>query len=88
MKADRHMRTNLPGVFVAGDAAFYESKLRLIAGGFTEGPTAVNSAKAYLDPKAENMAMYSTHHKNWCINKTALEKRALAISCEGAFFGC
>ncbi len=63
VKADRHMRTNLPGVFVAGDAAFYESKLRLIAGGFTEGPTAVNSAKAYLDPKAENMAMYSTHHK-------------------------
>ncbi|MGO1134488.1 ferredoxin--NADP(+) reductase [Bacillus subtilis] len=63
VKADRHMRTNLPGVFVAGDAAFYESKLRLIAGGFTEGPTAVNSAKAYLDPKAKNMAMYSTHHK-------------------------
>ena len=36
IKADRHMRTNLPGVFVAGDAAHYESKLRLIAGGFTE----------------------------------------------------
>lgn len=68
VKADRHMRTNLPGVFVAGDAAFYESKLRLIAGGFTEGPTAVNSAKAYLDPKAENMAMYSTHHKK-LVNK-------------------
>ncbi|MGF9749327.1 NAD(P)/FAD-dependent oxidoreductase [Bacillus velezensis] len=63
IKADRHMRTNLPGVFVAGDAAHYESKLRLIAGGFTEGPTAVNSAKAYLDPQAEQMAMYSTHHK-------------------------
>ncbi|MDS9999005.1 NAD(P)/FAD-dependent oxidoreductase [Bacillus atrophaeus] len=63
IKADRHMRTNLPGVFVAGDAASYESKLRLIAGGLTEGPTAVNSAKAYLDPEAENMAMYSTHHK-------------------------
>ncbi|KXZ23350.1 NAD(P)/FAD-dependent oxidoreductase [Bacillus nakamurai] len=63
IKADRHMRTNLPGVFVAGDAASYESKLKLIAGGFTEGPTAVNSAKAYLDPHAEKMAMYSTHHK-------------------------
>nr|QFG70549.1 Thioredoxin reductase [Bacillus amyloliquefaciens] len=27
------------------------------------GPTAVNSAKAYLDPQADQMAMYSTHHK-------------------------
>lgn len=25
VKADRHMRTNLPGVFVAGDAAFMKA---------------------------------------------------------------
>ncbi|SHE89266.1 thioredoxin reductase (NADPH) [Seinonella peptonophila] len=60
---NENMETNLPGIFAAGDAAIYPSKLKLIIGGFTEGPKAINSVKRYLDPKALEMAMYSTHHE-------------------------
>ncbi|RFU69616.1 NAD(P)/FAD-dependent oxidoreductase [Bacillus sp. V59.32b] len=57
------METNIPGIFAAGDAVTYPNKLKLIAGGLAEGPIALNSAKKYMDPAAESMAMYSTHHE-------------------------
>lgn len=60
-----NMESSLPGVFAAGDAVIHPHKLRLIAGGFVEGPIALNSAKAYMDPDSEPMAMYSTHHKEF-----------------------
>lgn len=47
---DTRMATNIPGVFAAGDIVTYPGKLRLIATGFGEAPTAVNHAKIYLDP--------------------------------------
>ncbi len=43
--------TNLPGVYAAGDCAFYEGKVKLISVGFGEAATAVNHAAVYLDPK-------------------------------------
>ena len=42
--------TNLPGIYAAGDVAWYPGKIRLIATGFGEAATAVNNAKAYIDP--------------------------------------
>lgn len=60
MKVDEMMRTNIPGIFAAGDAANYTYKLPLIAGGFSEGPIAVNSAKAYLEPNKALKPLYST----------------------------
>jgi thioredoxin reductase len=42
--------TNIEGVYAAGDIAWYPGKLRLIATGFGEVATAVNNAKAYIDP--------------------------------------
>ncbi|HYF94282.1 MAG TPA: NAD(P)/FAD-dependent oxidoreductase [Symbiobacteriaceae bacterium] len=42
--------TNIPGVYAAGDVAWYPGKLRLIATGFGEAATAVNNAKAFIDP--------------------------------------
>ncbi|WP_061566623.1 NAD(P)/FAD-dependent oxidoreductase [Heyndrickxia coagulans] len=59
------METNIPGIFAAGDAATYPHKLKLIAGGFAEGPVALNSAVRYMCPDAEPMAMYSTHHEDF-----------------------
>ncbi len=52
--------TNIPGIYAAGDVCTYEGKVKLIAVGFGEGPTAVNNAKAYLDPKARVQPMHST----------------------------
>ena len=59
------MESSIPGIFAAGDVTSYPNKLTLIAGGFADGPKALNSVKAYLDPEAQPMAMYSTHHKEF-----------------------
>jgi ferredoxin/flavodoxin---NADP+ reductase len=44
--------TNLPGVYAAGDVAWYQGKVRLIATGFGEVATAVNNAKSLVEPGA------------------------------------
>lgn len=48
---DRVMRTNVPGIYAAGDIVTYDGKLDLIATGVAEACTAVNNAVHYLDPK-------------------------------------
>lgn len=47
------METNIPGIYAAGDIATYPGKVKLIAVGFGEAPTAVNNAKGYIDPDAK-----------------------------------
>jgi ferredoxin/flavodoxin---NADP+ reductase len=54
------METNIPGIYAAGDICTYEGKVKLIAAGFGEAPTAVNNAKAYIDPKARVQPLHST----------------------------
>ncbi len=49
---DTAMRTNVPGVFAAGDITEYDGKVRLISVGFGEVATAVNNAAVHIDPKA------------------------------------
>lgn len=49
---DSRMETTIPGIFAAGDITTYPGKLKLIAVGFGEAPTAVNNAKVYIDPQA------------------------------------
>lgn len=57
---DSLMRTNLPGVFAAGDITSYPGKLKLIATAFGEAATAVNHAKVYLDPASSSFPGHST----------------------------
>ncbi len=57
---DSKMRTNIEGIFAAGDIVTYEGKVKLLATGFGDAPTAVNNAKGYLDPKAKVQPKYST----------------------------
>lgn len=47
---DTAMRTNLPGVFAAGDITEYPGKVRLISVGFGEAAIAVNNAMTVIDP--------------------------------------
>ncbi len=49
---DSTMKTNIEGIYAAGDIATYEGKIKLIASGFGEAPTAVNNAKHYVDPES------------------------------------
>lgn len=54
------METNIDGIYAAGDICTYDGKVKLIACGFGEAPTAVNNAKSYFDPKAKVQPMHSS----------------------------
>lgn len=54
------METNIEGIYAAGDIVTYDGKVKLIATGFGDAPTAVNNAKAYLDPKSRVQPKHST----------------------------
>ncbi|MEK3884192.1 NAD(P)/FAD-dependent oxidoreductase [Paenibacillus sp. PL2-23] len=60
---DTRMETNIPGIFAAGDITTYPGKLKLIAVGFGEAPTAVNNAKVYIDPTAKLSPGHSSNLK-------------------------
>lgn len=54
------METNIPGIYAAGDICTYDGKVKLIACGFGEAPTAINNAKTYMDPKARIQPLHSS----------------------------
>jgi hypothetical protein len=54
------MKTNLPGVYAAGDIATFPGKVKLITTGFGEAATAINNAAQYLNPKASVFPGHST----------------------------
>lgn len=60
---DSRMETSVPGIFAAGDITTYPGKLKLIAVGFGEAPTAVNNAKVYVDPSARLSPGHSSNLK-------------------------
>lgn len=57
---DTTMRTNLDGIYAAGDIVDYPGKVRLIAVGFGEAATAINNAAVYIEPDAEVFPGHST----------------------------
>ena len=63
IKVDTRMETSMPGVFAAGDITTYPGKLKLIAVGFGEAPTAINNAKVYIDPEAKLSPGHSSNMK-------------------------
>lgn len=66
---DSRMRTNIPGIFAAGDIVTYDGKLKLISTGFGEAAIAVNNAKAFIDPKAKVSPGHSTEKHDTAIQK-------------------
>jgi thioredoxin reductase len=60
---DSRMETSIPGIFAAGDITTYPGKLKLIAVGFGEAPTAINNAKVYIDPQAKLSPGHSSNMK-------------------------
>ncbi|MCM3127173.1 NAD(P)/FAD-dependent oxidoreductase [Paenibacillus provencensis] len=63
IQVDTRMETSIPGIFAAGDITTYPGKLKLIAVGFGEAPTAINNAKVYIDPTAKLSPGHSSHMK-------------------------
>lgn len=62
------METSIPGIYCAGDICTYDGKVKLIATGFGEAPTAVNNAMNFIDQKpACNQCtphLYSNNNRN------------------------
>lgn len=54
------MSTNLPGVYAIGDICRYVGKVKLIATGFGEAPTAINNALHFIDPENRTQPMHSS----------------------------
>ena len=54
------METTIPGVYAVGDICTYEGKVKLIASGFGEAPTAINNAMAFINPDTRVQPMHST----------------------------
>jgi thioredoxin reductase (NADPH) len=54
------METNIEGIYAAGDICTYKGKVKLIASGFGEAPTAVSNAKVNIDPSAKVQPLHST----------------------------
>ena len=63
ISVDASMETSIPGIYAIGDIADYDHKLPLIAGGFNEGPIAVNSAKLHIRPGESLSAIFSTNYE-------------------------
>lgn len=61
IKVDGNMQTSIPGIYAVGDIANFPTKLPLIAGGFNEGPIAINSAKKHIVPNKELEKLFSTN---------------------------
>ncbi len=63
IKVNSKMETNIPGIYAAGDIATYPGKVKLIAVGFGEAPTAVNNAKQYINPNEKLQPGHSSNMK-------------------------
>ncbi|SDO22643.1 NAD(P)/FAD-dependent oxidoreductase [Alkalicoccus daliensis] len=74
--ADANGKTNIPGIFTAGDVMDHEGKLNLLAGAFQDAANAVNAVKTYLEPDANAKAMVSSHNEIFAARNKQLKKQA------------
>lgn len=61
IKVDELMRSNIEGVYAAGDIVTHSGKIKLITTGCAEIAIAVNHAKTYLDPASKMEPGHSSH---------------------------
>lgn len=66
---DSRMRTNIEGVYAAGDIVTYDGKLKLISTGCGEVAIAVNNAKHQIAPKAKVDPGHSTEKHDVVMRK-------------------
>lgn len=72
-KINNQGETSIEGIFAAGDAAFYDGKLRMIAESFHDAIKASNSVKKKIDPKATDRGKVSSHHEELKKRKAPIE---------------
>jgi ferredoxin/flavodoxin---NADP+ reductase len=55
--------SSIEGLYAAGDILKHEGKVNLIAGAFQDAANAVNKAKQFIQPDANEFAMVSSHNE-------------------------
>lgn len=55
--------SSIEGIYAAGDILKHDGKVNLIAGAFQDAANAVNKAKQFIQPEANNFAMVSSHNE-------------------------
>ncbi|MGM0125359.1 ferredoxin/flavodoxin-NADP+ reductase [Enterococcus sp. AZ194] len=65
-------KTNVEGIYAAGDIQFSKGKLYLLAGAFQDAATSINQIKQYLAPESSNYAMVSSHNHKFDQRNDAL----------------
>lgn len=69
--------TSQDGIFAAGDILAYEGKVHLLVGAFQDAVNAVNSAKRYVDPKANPNEIVSSHNERFKTKNKEMIKEML-----------
>lgn len=67
-------RSEIPGIFAAGDVVKHDGKLHLIAGAFHDACNAVNQAKLYIEPEAYEYGRVSSHNDSFAEENKELVK--------------
>ncbi|MFK2826619.1 NAD(P)/FAD-dependent oxidoreductase [Bacillus sp. B190/17] len=55
--------SSVAGLYAAGDILKHDGKLNLISGAFQDAANAVNKAKQFIQPEADQIAMVSSHNE-------------------------
>jgi ferredoxin/flavodoxin---NADP+ reductase len=73
-------KTSVPGIYGAGDIISYDDKVGLLVGTFQDAVLAVNTAKMYIDPQADQYAMVSSHNEKFIEKNKELLKEVVLKS--------
>lgn len=67
--------TSVEGIYAAGDILKYDGKINLIAGAFQDAANAVNKAKQFVEPGANEKGMVSSHNDRFTERNKELVKQ-------------
>ncbi|MGX7328474.1 NAD(P)/FAD-dependent oxidoreductase [Enterococcus bulliens] len=73
-------KTNIAGLFAAGDIHSCVGKVHLLAGAFQDAAQAVNQIKLYLEPESASQAMVSSHNEKFHDKNQQLVKESWVAS--------
>jgi ferredoxin/flavodoxin---NADP+ reductase len=71
--------SSIEGLYAAGDILKHDGKLNLIAGAFQDAANAVNKAKQFIEPKANQIAMVSSHNEVFSTRNKELVKQMMGV---------
>ncbi|MDQ0300627.1 thioredoxin reductase (NADPH) [Salibacterium salarium] len=75
ISGNANSESSVDGLYAAGDILKHDGKLNLIAGAFQDAANAVNKAKQFVEPEAQEKGMISSHNEIFKQRNKELVKR-------------